>query len=82
MLTGIQTQRRGNPLLYRQRQSEFRETQKIRQADGDKTERAKNEIVTAALKTPNHTMTLIDLQNKIVWTVATYGQWEACLTFQ
>jgi len=55
---------------------------KGRQADRDKVERTKNEIATTALKTPNRTITLIDLQNEIVWTVATYGQWEACLTFQ
>lgn len=64
MLTEIQTQRRSNPLLQRER--EFREAQKGRQANKDKVGRVKNEITTPALKTQNRPITLVDLQNEVV----------------
>lgn len=80
MLTEIQTQRRSNPLLQRER--EFREAQKEKQANKDEVEGVKSEITTPALKTQNRPITLVDLQNEVVWMVVTYGQWEVCLTFR
>jgi len=57
------------------------EAQKRKKADRQ-SRKGKKKITTTALKTQNSSITLIDLQNEIVWTVATYGEWEACLTFQ